>query len=143
MNKETNVYWLDQETLLRLGFFAGVLLPLAVVFTLTNLLEHAAMAGLAFRFLPGLRVSAAGVTRETLRQVRGYSVDAFLAMLAGRITAQTGALVVGGFLGVVAAAHYAIATGMCVAGNASRRTAVTMRFRSVTGIRNFQQRAMS
>ena len=33
------------------------LLPLAVVFTLTNLLEHAAMAVLAFRFLPGLRTA--------------------------------------------------------------------------------------
>ena len=41
--------------------------------------------------------------------MRGYSVDAFLAMLAGRITVQTGAIVVGGFLTVAAAAHYAIA----------------------------------
>ena len=41
--------------------------------------------------------------------MKGYSVDAFLAMLAGRITVQTGAIVVGGFLTVAAAAHYAIA----------------------------------
>jgi O-antigen/teichoic acid export membrane protein len=86
------------------------LLPLAVVYTLTNLLEHAAMAAIAFRFLPGLRISAAGVTRETLRQVRGYSVDAFLAMLAGRVTVRTGAIVVGGFVGVAAAAYYSIAS---------------------------------
>ena len=85
------------------------LLPLAVVFTLTNLLEHAAMAGLAFRFLPGLRLSVGVIDRATLRQVKGYSVDAFLAMFAGRVTVQTGAIVVGGFLGVVAAAHYSIA----------------------------------
>src|SRR5262249_32944204 len=62
------------------------LLPLALVFTVTNLLEHALMAGMCFRFLPGLRVSYRLVNRETLRAVRGYSVDAFLAMLAGRIT---------------------------------------------------------
>jgi O-antigen/teichoic acid export membrane protein len=82
---------------------------LAVVFTITNLLEHAVMALLAFRFLPGLRLSRRLVDRATLKEVRGYSVDAFLAMLAGRITVQTGAIVVGGFLTAAAAAHYAIA----------------------------------
>jgi O-antigen/teichoic acid export membrane protein len=85
------------------------LLPLAFVFTVTNLLEHAAMAGLCFRFLPGLSVSPKLIDRTTLRAVRGYSVDAFLAMLAGRITVQTGAIVVGGFLTVASAAHYALA----------------------------------
>jgi O-antigen/teichoic acid export membrane protein len=85
------------------------LLPLAVVFTVTNLLEHAAAAALAYRYLPGLRISHRLIDRETLRRVRGYSVDSFLAMLAGRITVQTGAVVVGGFAGVVAAAHYAVA----------------------------------
>lgn len=82
---------------------------LAVVFTVTNLLEHAVMALLAFRFLPGLKLSRRLVDRATLREVKGYSVDAFLAMLAGRITVQTGAIVVGGFLTAAAAAHYAIA----------------------------------
>jgi O-antigen/teichoic acid export membrane protein len=82
---------------------------LAVVFTITNLLEHAVMALLVFRFLPGLRLARRLVDRDTLHRVKGYSVDAFLAMLAGRITVQTGAIVVGGFLTVAAAAHYAIA----------------------------------
>ncbi len=82
---------------------------LAVVYTIVNLLEHAAMAALAFRFLPGLRLSRRLVDRATLKEVRGYSVDAFLAMLAGRITVQTGAIVVGGFLTAAAAAHYAVA----------------------------------
>jgi O-antigen/teichoic acid export membrane protein len=82
---------------------------LAVVFTVTNLLEHAVMALLAFRFLPGLRLSRRLVDRATLKEVRGYSIDAFLAMLAGRITVQTGAIVVGGFLTAAAAAHYALA----------------------------------
>ena len=85
------------------------LLPLAFVFTVTNLLEHALTAALVFRFLPGLRLSHRLIDRETLREVKGYSIDAFLAMLAGRITVQTGAIVVGGFLTVAAAAHYALA----------------------------------
>jgi O-antigen/teichoic acid export membrane protein len=83
---------------------------LAIVFTVTNLLEHAVMVFLAFRFLPRLQLSRRLVDRVTLREVKGYSVDAFLAMLAGRITVQTGAIVVGGFLTAAAAAHYAIAT---------------------------------
>jgi O-antigen/teichoic acid export membrane protein len=72
--------------------------PLAAVFTAANLAEHAAMAGLCFRFLPGLRLHPWLIDRATLRQVRGYSIDAFLAMLAGRVTVQTGAIVVGLFL---------------------------------------------
>lgn len=74
------------------------LFPLAVVYTVVNVAEHAAMAGLCFRFLPGLRFSRRLVDRATLREVRGYSGDAFLAMLAGRVTAQTGAIAVGVFL---------------------------------------------
>jgi O-antigen/teichoic acid export membrane protein len=110
------------KSAIRLGFLAlrvgGIvavmetrpgLLPLAIVYTIANLAEHAAFALASFRYLPGLRLSRRLVDRETLRRVRGYSVDAFLAMLAGRITVQTGAIVVGGFLSVAAAAHYAIA----------------------------------
>ncbi|HET6576251.1 MAG TPA: oligosaccharide flippase family protein [Fimbriiglobus sp.] len=74
------------------------LLPLAIVYTVVNLAEYAVMAGLCVRFLPGLRLSRRLVDRATLRQVRGYSADAFLAMLAGRVTVQTGAIVVGLFL---------------------------------------------
>lgn len=82
---------------------------LAIAYTVANLLEHAVLALLAFRFLPGLRISRRLVDRATFKQVRGYSVDAFLAMLAGRITLQTGAIVIGGYLTAAAAAHYAIA----------------------------------
>ena len=83
--------------------------PLAVVVTATNLLEHAAMGLMAYRCLPELRLSWRLVDRATLREVKGYSIDAFLAMLAGRITVQTGAIVVGGFLTAASAAHYAVA----------------------------------
>jgi O-antigen/teichoic acid export membrane protein len=76
----------------------GGLWPLAVVYTAANLLEHGAMAALCFRFLPGLRFRLGLVDRATLWEVRTYSVDAFLAMLAGRVTVQTGAILVGLFL---------------------------------------------
>ncbi len=101
------------------------LLPLAVVFTITNLLEHAAMSVLAFRFLPGLRIGWRLIDRETLHRVKGYSLDAFLAMLAGRITVQTGAVVVGGFLTFSAAAHYAIAARLVELAKNLLRSATT------------------
>ena len=71
------------------------LFPLAVVSLITNLLEHAAMAALSFRYLPGLQLRTRFIDRETLRTVRTSSTDAFLALLAGRITVQTGAIVIG------------------------------------------------
>lgn len=74
------------------------LLPLAIVYTLANLAEHAAFAVLAYFRLQGLRLHRSLVDRATLREVRISSIDAFLAMLAGRISVQTGAIVVGLFL---------------------------------------------
>ena len=70
------------------------LLPLAIAITASNLLEHATLAFLAYRFLPSLRFGIQLIDRQTLSQVRGYSVDAFLAMLAGRITVQTGIVLI-------------------------------------------------
>jgi O-antigen/teichoic acid export membrane protein len=87
----------------------GGLLQVAAVTTAANLLEHAALAGLCFRFLPGLRLSRRLVDRATLKEVRGYSGDAFLAMLAGRITLQTGAIVVGLYLPAGSVTYFATA----------------------------------
>ena len=76
----------------------GGLLHLAAVFTAVNVIEHLALAAMCRRFLPGLRFARAFIDRATLHEVRGYSTDAFLAMLAGRVTVQTGAIIVGVFL---------------------------------------------
>jgi O-antigen/teichoic acid export membrane protein len=101
------------------------LLPLAVVYTAANLAEHAVMAGLCFRFLPGLRFSRRLVDRETLRQVRGYSVDAFLAMLAGRVTVQTGAIVVGLVLAPGAVTFFVVAARLVEYAKTLLRTITT------------------
>ncbi len=76
----------------------GGLVPLAIVSCAVNLTEHGVMALLCFRFLPGLHFSRQLVDRGALKEVRGASTDAFLAMLAGRVSVQTGAIVVGVFL---------------------------------------------
>lgn len=76
----------------------GTLLPLAIISLVVTLLEQSAFAFLCFRFLPDLRFSKSMIDRATLREVWGFSRDAFLAMLAGRISLQTGAILIGLFL---------------------------------------------
>ena len=85
------------------------LLPLAVVFLVTNLLEQACYAALCHAACPGLRLRPWAVDRATLRRVRGESWDAFLAMLAGRMTLQTGSIVIGLLLAPGAATFFATA----------------------------------
>jgi O-antigen/teichoic acid export membrane protein len=60
-----------------------------------------------------------------LKQVKGYSGDAFLAMLAGRITVQTGAIVVGLFLPPGAVTSFAIAVRLVEYAKALLRTITT------------------
>ncbi len=76
----------------------GGLLPVAVTVTACSLLEHLAMALAAKRYLPGLHFSPRLVDRPTLRVIRSYSIDALLAMLAGRVSFQTDAIVINAFL---------------------------------------------
>ena len=85
------------------------LLPLALVFLATNLIEQTCYAALCHAACPGLRLRPWAVDRATLRHVRGESWDAFLAMLAGRMTLQTGSIVVGVMLAPGAATFFATA----------------------------------
>jgi O-antigen/teichoic acid export membrane protein len=57
-----------------------------------------------------LRLSWRSVDRATLREVRGYSVNAFLAMVAGRVSFQTSAIVIGLFLAAPQVTYFALAT---------------------------------
>ena len=76
----------------------GGLVPLGIVITGCNLLEHAVMAAAAWCYLPELRFSFRLADRSTLRTIHGYTSHAFVAMIAGRISFQTDALVIGAFL---------------------------------------------
>ncbi len=86
------------------------LLPLAVVYTIANVAEHLTLGLLVIRRLPLLRIGTVWVDRATVREVRVSSVDAFLAMLAGRISVQTGAILVGLFLPVGAVTFFVTAS---------------------------------
>ena len=83
--------------------FGGSLVSLAAVFALSTLAEHAAMVVAVRRLLPDLAPAPWRTDREALRLVRGYSIDSFLAMIAGRISFKTDAIVIGlcGSLGLI------------------------------------------
>ncbi|MBX9623933.1 MAG: oligosaccharide flippase family protein [Gemmataceae bacterium] len=99
------------------------LLWLGVVQVAANLLEHLIAGVLAVRALPGLRVGYGLVDRAALRTVGGYSRDAFLAMLAARVTNQTGPVLVGWRVGLAAAGWYANAFRLVETGKNVLRSA--------------------
>jgi O-antigen/teichoic acid export membrane protein len=76
----------------------GGLIELAWMITGSNVLEHIALAVASRRYLPELRFSVSLIERATYRRIRGYSVSALLAMLAGRISFQTDSVVISYFL---------------------------------------------
>ncbi len=80
--------------LLAVLYLGGGLIELALATTACNLIEHLALALASWYYLPDLRFSVKLVDRVTFRLIRGYSLDAFLALVAGRITFQTDALVI-------------------------------------------------
>jgi O-antigen/teichoic acid export membrane protein len=118
--------------LLRSGLFLAVLaaggglIELGVVITGCNLLEHLAMAVAARHYLPGLRFSVRLADRATFRTIRGYSLDAFLAMLAGRVSCQTDALVIGAFLAPESITLFAVAGRLIEYAKSSLRAATTV-----------------
>ena len=74
------------------------LAAVGLVITACNLAENLTMALVVRRYLPELRFSLRLVNWSTVRSVRGYSACAFLALIAGRISFQTDAIVIGVFL---------------------------------------------
>jgi O-antigen/teichoic acid export membrane protein len=99
------------------------LLMLGVLFTACNLAEHTVLAGLAFRTLPGMRFSCRLVDRATMKRIKGYSLDAFLAMMAGRACVQSGPVIVGVALGDRAVTYLALASRLVEFAKALLRTA--------------------
>jgi O-antigen/teichoic acid export membrane protein len=85
------------------------LVALAVVLTACNLGEHLVMAVAVWRCLPGLDVSPRRVDRATLGEIGGYSLHAFLALLAGRVAFQSDAVVIGLFLPAAHVAYFLLA----------------------------------
>jgi O-antigen/teichoic acid export membrane protein len=104
----------------------GGLVALACAITAINLGEHAALAVAARRFLPGLRFSPALADRATFRTIRGYSLAAFVAMLAGRISFQTDALVIALFLTPQHITFFAVAARLVEYAKSFLHSAITV-----------------
>lgn len=99
------------------------LLNLGILFTACNMLEHGLFATASFRSLPFLELRRRHVDRETIKRVRGYSLHAFLAMVAGRTCTQSGILIVGFFFGAAPVTYFAIALRLVEFAKALLRTA--------------------
>jgi O-antigen/teichoic acid export membrane protein len=104
----------------------GGLISLAWAITACNVLEHVALAAACWWYLPGLRLSFSLVDRETFRLIRGYSLEAFVAMVAGRISFQTDALVIGIFLAPQFITYFAVAGRLLEYAKNSLRAATTV-----------------
>jgi O-antigen/teichoic acid export membrane protein len=85
------------------------LLLLILLLTASNLVESLTLAGLVFRRLPGLRFVPRQIDRATVRMIRGYSCDSFVALIAGRFSYNTDAFVIGPVLGTAAITPFAVA----------------------------------
>jgi O-antigen/teichoic acid export membrane protein len=75
------------------------LLGLIVLLTVSNILESLTIAVLVIRRIPGLRFVPRQINRETVRMIGGFSINSFVAMIAGRLTFSTDAMVIRWALG--------------------------------------------
>jgi O-antigen/teichoic acid export membrane protein len=85
------------------------LLGLILVLAASNLLESLALAWQVFRRIPGLRFVPREIDRATVRMIRGYSLDSFVAMIAGRLSFYTDAFVIGSAVGAAAITPFSLA----------------------------------
>lgn len=126
------------KSLVRIVFLAGrtvaivmlmerdqSLIGLAVIFTIGTLAENSVMALLCWKYIPCLRCGLRFVDREMLRRVKGYSLDAFMAMIAGRVSVQSGAIIIGIFLSAPEITWFAIALRLVEFAKALLRSATT------------------
>ncbi len=91
----------------------GGLTPIAATVTVVAMVENIVLATLAFSYLPGLRFSPRLVDRGAISIVGGYSFDAFVAMIAGRISFQTDAIVIGWSLPLSQVTFFALPARLC------------------------------
>ncbi len=101
------------------------LLCLILVVSVSNLLESLTLAALVFRRVPGLRFVPGQIDRTTVRMIRGYSLDSFLAMIAGRFSYNTDAFVIGWALGAAAITPFAFANRLVDLAKSILRSATT------------------
>src|SRR5262249_4747681 len=88
------------------------LVELAVVACVGAALRAILSAIAAWLSLPHLRFSLSSIDRKTLRLIGGYSVHAFVIMIAGRIAYRSDALVIGAFLAPAFITYFVLAASL-------------------------------
>jgi O-antigen/teichoic acid export membrane protein len=86
----------------------GGLPAIALTVTLVAVLENIILCLFAHYYLPSLRIAPSLVNRETMKMIGSYSSHAFLAMVAGRISFQSDAIVIGVFLPLSQITYFAL-----------------------------------
>jgi O-antigen/teichoic acid export membrane protein len=104
----------------------GGLVPLGIVLTSCQILESTILAVAALHYLPKLRFAFGLVDRETFATIRSYTVNAFVAMIAGRISFQSDAIVIGFFLFPEQITFFGIAARLVDYAKDSLRTATAV-----------------
>ena len=104
----------------------GGLLQIALVVTIVGLIEHAVLGLLTFVYLPTLRFVPRQVDRATMRSIFGYSCNAFLAMIASRISFQTDSIVIGSFLPLAQITFFALPARLCEYAKSTLRSITTV-----------------
>lgn len=107
-------------------WYDGGLVAIAAAVTAFNLLEHLLSALAARVLMPGLRFSFRLADRETFRLIRGYSLYACLAMIAGRISFQSDAIVIGVYLAASHITFFSIAVRLIENAKDSLHVATTV-----------------
>jgi O-antigen/teichoic acid export membrane protein/glycosyltransferase involved in cell wall biosynthesis len=104
----------------------GGLVPLAWAITGCNVVEHLALAAAAWWYLPGLRFSLSLIDKATFQTIRSYSLQALLVMVAGRVSFQTDAIVIGAFLAPDYITYFAVAGRLVEYAKNALRAATTV-----------------
>ncbi len=104
----------------------GGLLQVALAVTVVGLIEHAVMGLLTVIYLPTLRFAPRQVDRTTMQSIFGYSCNAFLAMIAGRMSFQTDSIVIGSFLPLAQITFFALPARLCEHAKSTLRSITTV-----------------
>jgi len=104
----------------------GGLLQVALAVTVVGLIEHAVLGLLTVIYLPTLRFAPRQVDRATMQSIFKYSFNAFVAMIAGRISFQTDSIVIGSFLPLAQITFFALPARLCEHAKSTLRSITTV-----------------
>jgi O-antigen/teichoic acid export membrane protein len=104
----------------------GGLLAIGVAITIFGIAQNVILASAAHLLVSGLRCSHRFVDFATFQAIRGYSLWAFLIMIAGRLSFSTDAIVIGANLSPEYITYFAIGARLTEYCKTAIRTATTV-----------------